>query len=348
MKLSAKIKRQLAFAEGAGYAPETIEPLTADASFRSYSRLSGVAKPALVMDAPPDKENLGQYLLVANVLASAGLRVPEVYASDLSAGLAVIEDFGGDTFTRVLQRGSADEVALYERAAKALAHLHAYCHREKAWEQKLESYDLKALLREVALFADWFALEVNGGSVDSSSREDFISAWSEALAGVAARRDTIVLRDYHVDNLMLVPGETAVLECGQLDFQDALVGARAYDLVSLLEDARRDVSEAARSAALSAYEASFQPEGLDTLQVDMTLLGAQRHTKVLGIFVRLFVRDQKPLYLRHLPRLVRLLSKSLDSCALKAVREATRRLVPLWDDAHIVQSLIDKGQNLSE
>lgn len=323
--------RQRAFANAHGFEAATLEPLPGDASFRRYSRLVGGPAAALVMDAPAPQEDLGQYLDVRRLLEGLGLRVPRLFAEDRSAGLAVIEDFGTATFTRVLAglEGSAchmSEEGLYLLATDALAHLHA---QTLPGDHGLRPYDMAALMREVMLFADYYAPAV-GGSRGEAERSTFTDAWRTALAPCADDRSALVLRDYHVDNLMLLSGGDGIARCGQLDFQDALLGSPAYDLASLVEDARRDVSPAIRAAVLERYaERCGLTDSRDLIQ-HMTLLAAQRHTKVLGIFVRLYVRDGKRTYLQHLPRLVRLLDDALARGGFDAIRDATQALAPNW------------------
>lgn len=331
--IETRLERQRAFADQSGFANAKLDLLPGDASFRRYSRLVGGARPALVMDAPPPYENLGAYLDVRQSLEQMGMRVPALYAEDQAQGLAIIEDFGDQTFTNILAATPDREEELYIIAAKALAHLHA---QTEPSQLKLAPYDMDALLAEVSLFPDWFVPEVTGNSVTDPMRQEYLAAWSDVLSSVGAKQETLVLRDYHVDNLMLVEGSSPVDRCGQLDFQDALIGSPAYDLASLIEDARRDVPAFIREAVLNAYFQGQSIERRNDIEGDLNILAAQRHTKVLGIFVRLYRRDGKSGYLRHIARLQQLLNDHFcRDDRLKPIADMTKQLCPNWESAKI-------------
>ena len=308
-----------------GWSDADMTLLVPDASFRSYARLS---KPdgsiCMLMDAPPQSEDLEAYLKVNQHLASLGLRVAATYADDLAGGFALIEDMGDDTFTRLLASGH-DEKALYLMAADVLKALHG---QSSATSLELKPYDMGALLREVELFVDWFVPAARGVPATAAEKGAYLQAWRGAIAEVAERCEALVLRDYHVDNLMAVEGADSLSRCGLLDYQDALIGARAYDLVSLVEDARRDIEAGIREAVLERYFDGMSDAEAARIKSDMVLLGAQRHAKVAGIFVRLFERDGKPIYLRHIPRVLHLLEKCLEHESLTVVRVITKAMVP--------------------
>ncbi|MCJ9429515.1 aminoglycoside phosphotransferase family protein [Kordiimonas marina] len=315
-----------AFLAAHGWSGADVAPLTPDASFRTYARLTRGDESRMLMTAPPAQENLPAYLQITEHLRGLGLRVPKVDASDTAAGLALIEDFGDATFTRLLKAG-ADERALYLLATDVLRVLHAH---EGATAIDLPPYDMAALMREVDLFIDWFVPAVRGTDVTDAEREAYHAAWASALATVAANRSALVLRDYHVDNLMVV-GEGALTDigaCGLLDYQDALIGSPAYDLVSLVEDARRDIASDIRAAVLEHYFEGMAAKDRAAFEADMALLGAQRHAKVAGIFVRLSRRDGKDIYLVHVPRVLALLERCLETPALQAVRDVIEEIVP--------------------
>lgn len=312
-----------------GWSDADIQPLTPDASFRSYARLVRNNDSRMLMDAPPSHENLRAYLDVTAHLRQMGLRVAETFGIDEQSGFAMIEDMGDDTFTRLLQSGH-DELPLYLLAVDVLKALHSH---PNALTLDLPPYDIAALLREAELFVDWFVPACRGSVVTGAEKEDFMTAWGRALSQVAGARDALVLRDYHVDNLMIVGGLDGVHNCGLLDYQDALIGSRAYDLVSLVEDARRDISPEVYLASVARY-VDGMPEGEQAnLLRDMALLGAQRHAKVAGIFIRLSKRDAKPIYLKHIPRVLRLMKKCLEHEALSEVRTSIERMIPDYEQA---------------
>ncbi|WP_286828062.1 MULTISPECIES: aminoglycoside phosphotransferase family protein [Kordiimonas] len=317
------------FLKNQGWQDAEVEPLTPDASFRSYARLRRETGGCMLMDAPPAHENLKAYLDITAHLRDLGLRVADTLGHDLDAGFALIEDMGDATFTRLLNAGH-DAEPLYLLATKVLKALHDH---PRAVDIDLPPYDMTALLREAELFVDWFVPAFRGSAPTDAEKRGYMAAWQDALAGVSEARHALVLRDYHVDNLMITGGLEDISHCGLLDYQDALLGAPAYDLVSLVEDARRDVSDELRSAVMVHYTKDMSAAQVKALELDMALLGAQRHAKVAGIFVRLSKRDGKPIYLGHIPRVLRLLSKALEATELSGVRESIEAMVPGYQQA---------------
>jgi len=314
-----------AFLAKAGWAGAVRRLLAADASFRHYQRISLEGRSAVLMVAPPDKEPVGPFLAVQRRLAALDLSAPRLLAADEAAGLLLLEDLGDRTFTRALAAG-IDEQRLYALATDVLVALHERWRPEAG--AGLPLYDEAALLREALLLVDWYLPAATGRPTGEATRAAFVAAWQAVLAPVARRRETLVLRDYHVDNLMLLDGRPGVAACGLLDFQDALLGAAAYDLVSLLEDARRDIEPALAQAMIARYLDARPGVDRDSLMADYAVLGLQRSTKIVGIFTRLDRRDGKPVYLRHLPRLWRLIGRGLQHPAVAPVAEWFRREVP--------------------
>jgi len=300
--------------------------LAGDASFRRYERLRRNGERALLMDAPPPREDVRPFARLARHLGVLGLSAPAILAEDAAAGLLLIEDFGDATFTRVLADGG-DERALYELAVDVLVALHRRTSREAVpvW---LLPYDDEALLAEAFLLTDWYMPRVTGRPTPAAARRAYAMAWIEAFAALRSQPPTLVLRDYHVDNLMVLEGRSGIAACGLLDFQDALAGPAAYDLMSLIEDARRDIDPALAEAMRERYQAAFP--GLDRAAFDaaFAVLAAQRHAKVIGIFTRLCLRDGKPRYLEHVPRLWRLLERALGHPNLAPVAEWFARNIP--------------------
>lgn len=317
--------RRHAFLGRCGWGDAEVEALPSDASFRRYYRLHRGTDRAMLMDAPPDKEDVRLYVTVARHLVSLGLSAPRIEAADEADGFVLIEDFGDATYTRLLD-GGADPEPLYAMAVDVLAAMHG---EPRATEVDVPPYDTPALLDEAALLADWYLPAMTGRATVPDVRAAWLDAWRIVFDAMPPARESLVLRDYHVDNLMLLDGRNGVAACGLLDFQDALIGPCAYDLVSLLEDARRDVTEELTRAMRVRYADAVPDVAGPAFDAWYTVLGAQRHAKVAGIFVRLCVRDGKPVYLPHIPRVMRLLAGALD-------READR-LAPVhrWFDAHL-------------
>ncbi|MEO1190702.1 MAG: tRNA (adenosine(37)-N6)-threonylcarbamoyltransferase complex ATPase subunit type 1 TsaE [Pseudomonadota bacterium] len=320
-----------AFLEAAGWGQAKRHLLAADASFRHYDRLNDRERSAVLMDAPPDKEDVRPFQAVTALLHRLDLSAPRILAADPEAGFLLLEDLGDATFTRVLAEGG-DETALYELAVDVLVALQQ--HWQPQMGQDLPPYDLDALLVETALLTDWYYPAVTGRPCPPDLANAHQQAWAEALAPVAERREVLVLRDYHVDNLIQLPDRQGVAACGLLDFQDALLGSAVYDLISLLEDARRDLSDSLRQHLLARWQAALPNRDPERDRADLALLGAQRSAKIAGIFTRLDRRDGKSGYLRHLPRVLRLLAGNLQAPPLAPVAAWFAQHLPL-DEARV-------------
>ncbi|WP_265571509.1 aminoglycoside phosphotransferase family protein [Sphingomicrobium nitratireducens] len=310
------------FLAAAGWGDAAVSPLAGDASFRRYFRVDHPAHGrAVLMDAPPEHEDSRPFIAIAEHLDAQGLRAPRILARDLEKGLLLLEDFGDRRVGPVLAEDAGEERAIYEAAVDTLVAL-----GKKPLPQGLAPYDEEALVREVMLFPDWYADAVEMPPV---AAEAYLEAWRAAWPGVLARsaaHPVLVLRDYHADNLMLLD-EGGL---GLLDFQDALAGHPAYDLVSLLQDARRDVSPALERAMLDRYMDKAAIADRETFEADYQLLGAQRNTKILGIFTRLWKRDGKPHYLSLQPRVWGLLERNLAHPAVAPVAD--------WFEAHVPEA----------
>ncbi len=316
------------FLAEAGWADVPRRPLAGDASFRRYDRLLAPGRRAVLMDAPPPHEDVRPFLRVARLLRKLELSAPEILAEDVEAGLLLLEDFGDQTYTRLLAAG-ADEAALYRLAVDVLIELHR--RFEPALGIGLPPYDETRFLNEAVLLVDWYLPAVSGKPTPPDLREEYLAMWRALLPLANAVPATLVLRDYHVDNLMLLERRTGLAACGLLDFQDAVIGSPAYDLVSLLEDARRDVSPDLVSGLSEHYLAAFPGFDRGTFTTAAAVLAAQRNCKILGIFTRLCVRDRKPQYLVHTPRLWRLVERDVSHPALEPVRR--------WLDRHLPADL---------
>jgi aminoglycoside/choline kinase family phosphotransferase len=314
------------FLAAAGWPGATPRPLAADASFRRYYRLARDGARAVLMDAPPPHEDVGAFHRVQSLLCGLGFSAPRALRVDETAGLMLLEDLGDRTFTCALAEG-ASEGDLYRLAVDLLIALHRTFAPGPGAGAELPPYDDTRLLDEVALLADWY-LPALGRALAPAQRKAYLSAWREVLPVARRVPETLVLRDYHVDNLMVLEGRDGVAACGLLDFQDAVLGPLSYDLVSLLEDVRRDVPADLVAEIRERYLAGMP--GLDRAAFDASyaVLGAQRNAKIIGIFTRLCRRDGKPDYLRHIPRTWRLLEGDLAHPALAPVRAWFDREVP--------------------
>lgn len=319
-----------AFLNTAGWDGAELLPLKGDASFRRYIRLKRGDRTAMLMDAPPEKENVVSYVRVARYLHGIGHSTPEIYAEDTHQGLVLSEDLGDDLFTALLgaESAPADEASLYDAAIDVLAAWHAEPRlRKSAAALNLPDYSVRELMREVSLFADWYLPQALGTAKASGLRDEYIDLWEKLLERAALPCDAFVHRDFHADNLIWLPGRKSTERVGLLDFQDALWGHPAYDLISLLEDARRDVPEPLYARCMERYLAA-SGEDKEAFTAACAILAAQRNTKIVGIFVRLAQRDGKHAYLKFLPRVWQHLERDLHHPQLAEIREWTDRHVP--------------------
>ncbi|HEX2654569.1 MAG TPA: tRNA (adenosine(37)-N6)-threonylcarbamoyltransferase complex ATPase subunit type 1 TsaE [Xanthobacteraceae bacterium] len=342
-----------AFLDQAGFGAAERRHLQGDASSRAYERLLLGSKSAVLMNAPrrPDgpavrngkpysaiahlAEDVQPFVAMARALRKRGFSAPDIYAADLAEGLLILEDLGGDTIVR--GEPPAPIVERYEAAVDVLIALHAEPLPRTLpvapnVEYSLPDYDSEALLIEAELLLDWY-FPYRGGSVSGGDRQEFIALWQQMLARPLADPPSWVLRDFHSPNLLWLAQRDGIARVGLLDFQDAVMGPGAYDVASLLQDARVDVPEAMEIALLGRYvkerrdkDPTFDPARFVEFYAT---LGAQRATKILGIFARLNRRDGKPQYLRHLPRVWNYLQRSLTHPALAPLRT--------WYDKHVPQ-----------
>ncbi len=297
--------------------------LAGDASFRKYDRLEDHRGRVVLMDAPPPQEDVRPFVRIARHLKAHGFSAPAVLAEDADAGLLLLEDLGDDTYTRLLARGHSER-ELYVLAIDALIALH---RRPDAVPDGVIAYGLPRLLEEVGRLHTWYFPLVGAPALPTRHRESFEAIWRKVLPLAWKTPASLTLFDYHVDNLMLVPGRTGVDACGILDFQDAVAGPITYDLMSLLEDARRDVDPALVAEMKARYVAAFPSLHAEDFKTSWAVMAAQRHMRIIGTFARLKLRDGKPHYLQHMPRLWRHMDKCLEHPALADLKA--------WLDLHV-------------
>jgi len=307
-----------AFLAAAGWGGAVIHPLAGDASFRRYFRVHHEGRQAVLMDAPPPHEDPRPFVRVADWLGQVGLSAPEILARDEERGLLLLSDLGNDRLREQLDAAPQREEELYALATDVLVHL----HRQPPMDG-LPPHGLEQWLAELELFIEWYCPAV-GLEVDVAG---YRAAWQEVLAPVAddGLGPVTVLRDYHAENIMLVGGREGIAHLGLLDFQDALAGHPAYDLCSVLEDARRDVTPAIERRMIDRYVAATG--NAEAFGRAYWALAAQRNTRILGVFTRLWKRDGKPGYRRFQPRMWGLLERDLAQPGLAPVRA--------WFDANV-------------
>jgi N-acetylmuramate 1-kinase len=327
-----------------------------DASVRAYERLTRgqdgqSPQTAILMIAParPDgppvrygkpysaiaklAEDVRPFVAMANGLRAEGLSAPAILGMDLRAGLLLTEDLGDET---VLADG-APVPERYMAAVEVLADLHGRSVPDRlpvteGVEHRIPPYDLDALLIEVELMLDWYLPHMGKLALSAMARGQFVGAWKMVLTEIVMAPRTWVLRDFHSPNLMWLPAREGLRRIGLIDFQDAVMGHPAYDVASLAQDARIDLPEGLELRLVGHYarlRRAADPEfGMAGFARDYSIMGAQRATKILGIFARLDRRDGKPQYLRHLPRIEAYVRTCLAHPALGELREWYRANIP--------------------
>lgn len=336
-----------------GWGEASIGAIPGDASARRYLRLQKNGIRALVMDAPrmPDgppirdgkpysriahlAEDVRPFVAIARHLRERGLSAPEILASDLDAGLLLTEDLGDCVFGMEVG-GGADQLALWRMGVDALVELHrapavARLAVGDGTFHDVPTFDLAAMQIEVELLVDWYLPAINGAPTDAPTRDGFLVAWQPVFDRLLLQPPALLLRDYHSPNLLWLRDRSGAAMTGIIDFQDAMIGPAAYDLVSLLQDARLDVAPEIETELLGHYcrEAVRTQPGFDEAQFRWAYaaLGAERNTKILGIFTRLARRDGKPRYLAHIPRIWRYLERDLAHPGLSSLKA--------WYDLHV-------------
>ena len=310
-----------------GWNNVVIYPIPSDASKRRYFRITkGDDQCVMLMDAPPEFEDTAPFLKIARHLKELGFSAPDIIGINQADGFLLLEDLGENTFTFSLKSGM-DETKLYSLGVDTLVSLHQMDNKKTAPDW-LAAYSNEKLLVEAALFPDWYMPAVGLDDLNQKERGDYDSAWLDVLGGIETNAQTLVLRDFHVDNLVLMEERNGIAACGLLDFQDAVRGHPAYDLMSLLEDARRDISPQIKTEMLARYHAAIETKDIESFDAAFAILAANRHAKVIGIFTRLFVRDNKPVYLGHIDRVWKLLEQSLAHPALAPVNAWFKEYVP--------------------
>ncbi len=305
------------------YEPTQLAFLASDMSLRRYYRLSAPRR--VLMDAP-FPEDPKQFINIARYLQECGLRAPSILEHCLDNGFVLLEDFGDHTFTAILKNTPEKEAELYQTSMKVLKHLHKEAKKQPEF---IASYTIEKLLSEAEVFIDWYWQALKGTPVSKLIKIEFLNAWRNAFEQIPKTPQSLVLRDYHVDNLMIVDEQEDIKGCGLLDFQDALWGSVVYDVVSLLEDARRDITPSLVDQMWVSFLKDVPDSEHQNHRTAATILGAGRHTKVIGVFVRYAIKHGKNDYLKHLPRLWKYLEKSLIIPELSQVKNWFNRYLPI-------------------
>ncbi|QIZ81035.1 aminoglycoside phosphotransferase family protein [Thalassovita gelatinovora] len=305
------------FIAGSDWAGALRSPLAGDASNRRYERLHRDGETAVLMDAPPEKgEDIRPFVAIAHYLTDLGLSAPQVWAEDAENGFLILEDLGDGLFARAIPDHPELEAPLYQAATDVLTRLHS-----AGPPQNLARYSPEVMTDLAALAWTWY----KGGN--DPSEQVFRASFEPVLEHYAADHSVLIQRDYHAENLLWLPDRDGTARVGLLDFQDAMAGHRAYDLVSLLQDARRDVPPEIETAMIRRYVVDNQLDPV-AFQTAYAVLGAQRNLRILGVFARLCLRDGKAHYVDLIPRVWALLLRDLDHPALVPVKPIVLNALP--------------------
>ena len=324
------------FLEAAGWRAAVRTPVSGDASSRSYERLTRGKEKAVLMNAPFEPNNdpyttkaklAGSdphaFICLATALTRRGFSAPHILSADMDNGLLLLEDLGADLFAQVLKREPRKERELYSEAVSCLAAIYRSSFanniqaRDANWH--IRTYDAEALQAEADLFLDWYIPEFDT-PLNETAKAEWRAIWAQAYTHLDAHAPGLALRDFHAENIFWLPERTATGEIGLIDFQDALFAHPSYDLVSLLEDARRDVDEHMVDGLIHQFcEESGIPDD-DKFRAAYAVMGAQRNAKILGIFVRLARRDGKQHYLDMIPRVAAHFARDLSHPVFEPMR----------------------------
>ena len=349
------------FLEAAKWDKADRAPVPGDASSRRYERLSLGGKRAVLMDAPSgvetpsepegasvsERQALGYnalariagnnpeaFAVIGHELSKRGFSAPQILAADLDNGLMLLEDLGDNLYARVIEKDPAQERKLYEAAIDTLAAIYRSTFPPmaefggKTW--RIRDYDTAALLVEADLFLEWYARDF-GQDIKGEARADWNEIWTQMFQSLKAHAPGLALRDFHAENIFWLPERQAVERVGLIDFQDGLFAHPSYDLVSLIEDARRDVSS---ELAVPLMKRFCQKAGLkygSKFKTAYAVMGAQRNAKILGIFVRLAERDGKPHYRDLIPRVAAHFQNNLEDPKCARLKD--------WVSEHLPEAL---------
>ena len=350
-----------AFLKQAGWDKADRVAVPGDASTRRYERLNLDGQKAVLMDAPKGAEapsepkgasveerqalgynavarlagpNPEAFACIANELTMRGFSAPKIIAADMEQGFMLLEDLGDDLYARVIADDPSKERPLYEAAIDTLAAIYRSSFpanmrfQEHKW--RMRDYDGAALLAEADLFLDWYAKDL-GHDIQDAARQEWNAIWAELFKSLGVHAPGLALRDFHAENIFWLPERQAVSRVGLIDFQDGLFAHPAYDLVSLIEDARRDVSPALAEPLLERFcEKAGLKYGAE-FKTAYAVMGAQRNSKILGIFVRLAERDGKPHYRDLIPRVAAHFKGNLQDPKCTALKA--------WIERHVREAL---------
>ena len=309
-----------AFLAQSGWAGARCQHLAGDASARSYDRLRLAGRSAVLMDAPPGQgDDPADFVAIARHLDRVGLSAPKVLAADLAAGFLLLEDLGDGVFARLIAGDPAAEAPLYQAAVDVLLHLQSL-----PASAGLTDFSAREWAEAAAVAIDWYRFGITADRADASAFQDQLG---QNLSDLADGPRVLILRDYHAENLLWLPRRRGLARVGLLDFQLAQMGQPGYDLVSLLQDARRDVTPQTEEMMIQRFVAA---SGTDdrAFRRSYAVLGAQRALRIIGVFAKLCLVGGKAGYVRLIPRVWQQLQRNLAAPDLVDLAETCALLLP--------------------
>ncbi len=306
--MNNRFNQLLLYLEKKMISSQNMVAIKSDASYRKYYRLENNI---LVMDASSEKgESVSKFSEVARILHSFDLSAPKILDVNKEEGFILLEDFGDKVFSKYMNRENKKD--LYKKAIDVLVDIKFKSHQNRSSLSKLEIYNFEELHKESILFIEWFIEQKIGMQISNKKRAEFYQILQEAFLNIKSQNDTLVLRDYHVDNLILKDHKESLRQVGLIDFQDALLGSSFYDLASLLEDVRMPLNQDEKEELIKYY-ISMTNEKYEKVREEINFFSLQRNLKILGIFNRLSIRDGKAQYLEYLPATFKFIKSNLKS-----------------------------------
>jgi len=303
-----RFNQLLLYLEKQKISTKNLVAIKSDASFRKYYRLENNI---LAMDAAPEKgESVSKFSEIARILHSFNLSAPKIIDVNNKEGFILLEDFGDKIFSTYMNK--ENKMNLYKKAIDVLIDIKIKSNQNKSSLSKLTTYNFEELYRESILFIEWFIEQKLRMQISNKKREEFYQILQQAFLNIKSQNDTLVLRDYHVDNLILKDHKEPLKQVGLIDFQDALLGSSFYDLASLLEDVRMPLNENEKEELLKYY-INMTNENYEMVLREINFFSLQRNLKILGIFNRLSIRDGKARYLEYLPATFNFIKSNLKS-----------------------------------
>ena len=303
-----RFNQLLLYLEKQKISTKNLVAIKSDASFRKYYRLENNI---LAMDAAPEKgESVSKFSEIARILHSFNLSAPKIIDVNNKEGFILLEDFGDKIFSTYMNK--ENKMNLYKKAIDVLIDIKIKSNQNKSSLSKLTTYNFEELYRESNLFIEWFIEQKLKMQISNKKREEFYQILQQAFLNIKSQNDTLVLRDYHVDNLILKDHKEPLKQVGLIDFQDALLGSSFYDLASLLEDVRMPLNKNEKEELLKYY-INMTNENYETVLREINFFSLQRNLKILGIFNRLSIRDGKARYLEYLPATFNFIKSNLKS-----------------------------------